>query len=193
MLLYCAFVGQIIQPNLRTAGSFARGIGIIFGSIFIVNNFKMKIRCEILIATFLGIMAICMDCNPSQKAAEPKISIDTVSSVNAPLFGTHWKLIELMGRKIADSASKKEMYLVLKKDSTVEGNGGCNAFSASFIMKGNEITFSPLVSTKVYCPGLPVENEFFKALSTTDRFSLNSDTLSFREGKILTTAKFKAK
>ena len=151
----------------------------------------MKVRFEIIIATFLGLMAIYMNCNSSIKTSGSNIS---VSSVNAPLFETHWKLVELMGHKIQDSSIKKEMYLVLKKtESRVEGNGGCNAFSSTFTLQNNEITFGPLVSTKMFCQGIEAENEFFKALSSADHYYLKSDTLSLTQGKVLRVAKFEAK
>jgi heat shock protein HslJ len=154
----------------------------------------MKVRFEIIMATFLGLVAICMNCNASQKASGSKISIDTVPSVNAPLFETHWKLVELMGHKIHDSSIKKEMYLVLKKAETrVDGNGGCNAFSSTFTLQNNRITFGPLVSTKMFCQGIEAENEFFKALSSADHYYLKADTLSLTQGKVLRVAKFEAK
>ena len=154
----------------------------------------MKVTFEIITATFLGLVAICMNCNPSKKTSETGISIDTASSVNAPLFETHWKLTELMGHKIQDSSIKKEMYLVLKKtDSRVEGNGGCNAFSSTFTLQNNQITFGPLVSTKIFCQGIEAENEFFKALSSADHYYLKSDTLSLTHGEVLRVAKFQAK
>jgi len=154
----------------------------------------MKLRFEIIMTTFLGLVAICMNCNPSQKISEPTVSVDTISPINAPLFETHWKLVELMGHKIQDSSIKKEMYLVLKKtESRVEGNGGCNAFSSTFTLQNNEITFGPLVSTKMFCQGIEAENESFKALSSADHYYLKSDTLSLTQGKVLRVAKFEAK
>lgn len=114
--------------------------------------------------------------------------------MNAPLFETHWKLVELMGHKIQDSAIKKEMYIVLKKaESRVEGNDGCNAFSSTFTLQNNQISFRSLVSTKMYCQGIEAESEFFKALSSADHYYLNSDTLSLTQGEILRVAKFEAK
>lgn len=154
----------------------------------------MKVRFEIVIATFLGLVAICMNCNPSKKASESKVSLDTVSSVNVPLFETHWKLVELMGHKVQDNAIKKEMYIVLKKtESRIEGNGGCNAFSGTFTLQNNQIAFGPMASTKIYCQGIEAESEFFKALSTADHYYLKADTLSLTQGKVLRVAKFEAR
>jgi heat shock protein HslJ len=156
----------------------------------------MKIRTDIAIATLIGLSAICMNCNPSKKAVEnTNISTDTVASVNPPLLETHWTLVELMGKPIKDTPVMKEMYIVFKKaEARVEGNGGCNSFSGTYTLpKENEISFSPLVSTKMYCKGINYEDEFFKALSTADHYYLKADKLSLTEGEILRVAKFIAK
>ncbi|HSV09727.1 MAG TPA: META domain-containing protein [Hanamia sp.] len=148
----------------------------------------MKIRFEIIIAALIGFGAICMNCNPSKKINKDAAGVETQK---IPLQETHWTLVELMGTPIADTPERKEMYLVLHKDQNrVEGNGGCNAFSATYVLKNNEISFSPLVSTKVFCPALKYENDFFKALSTANHFYIKGDTLSLTEGKILRVAKF---
>ena len=156
----------------------------------------MKIRTDIVVATIIGLSAMCMNCNPSKNTTEnTKISTDTVASVNSPLLDKHWTLVELMGKPLKDTPVMKEMYLVLKKaEARVEGNGGCNAFSGTYTLTNeNEISFSPLVSTKMYCKGINYEDEFFKALSSANHYYLKSDTLSLTEGEILRVAKFIAK
>ena len=152
----------------------------------------MKLRFEILIAALIGFAAIYMNCNPSGK---PGInSPSTATLVKTPLQETHWTLVELMGKPIADTPEHKEMYLILHKDQyRIEGNGGCNAFSGTYALKNNEISFGPLVSTKVFCPALEYENEFFKTLSTANHFYIKDDTLSLMQGKILRVAKFVGK
>jgi len=147
----------------------------------------MKLRFEIIIAALIGFAGIYMNCNPANNMTSQK----TETFIKTPLEETHWTLVELMGTPIADTPERKEMYLVLHKDQNrVEGNGGCNAFSATYVLKNNEISFSPLVSTKVFCPALKYENDFFKALSTANHFYIKGDTLSLTEGKILRVAKF---
>ncbi|MGN6532426.1 MAG: META domain-containing protein [Ginsengibacter sp.] len=148
----------------------------------------MKIRFEIVIAALLGFTAICMNCNPSNKMKKDIASIETSK---IPLQDTHWTLVELMGKPILDTPEHKEMYLILHKDQyRVEGNGGCNAFSGTYVLKNNEIAFSSFVSTKIFCPGIEYENAFFKALSTANHYYLKDDTLSLTEGRILRVAKF---
>lgn len=149
----------------------------------------MKIRFEIMIAALIGFGAIYMNCNPTNKMT--KDSADTKTIVKTPLQETHWTLVELMGKPIMDTPERKEMYLILHKDQNrVEGNGGCNAFSGTYVLKDNQISFSPIVSTKIFCPALAYENDFFKALSTANHFYIKNDTLSLTQGEILRVAKF---
>lgn len=155
----------------------------------------MKIRSDFIIATFIGLSALYMNCNSTKNTNDAKISTDNVASLNTPLLNTHWSLVELMGKPVGDSSTIKERYLVLEKAAgRVEGNGGCNAFSGTYtLVNKNEIAFSPLVSTKMFCKGIDLENQFFKALSSADHYYLNADSLSLTEGKVLRVAKFIAK
>jgi heat shock protein HslJ len=160
------------------------------------RNFKqkmMKIRAEIIIAVLFGFSALCMNCESAKKAMnESKISIDTAESATAPLLETHWKLIEINGEKIPDSAGNKEMYILLRKlANRVEGSGACNSFSGTYALgKNNQIAFSDIISTRMMCPGIVFETAFFKDISLTDHYSLKKDTLSFLQGKMSTVARF---
>jgi len=171
-------------------------------NIFVKNmelfprNFKremMKIRDKMIIAVLLAFSALSINCESAKKAmAETKISVDTVESATAPLLETHWKLIELNGDRIPDSATNKEMYISLKKlANRVEGNGGCNSFSGTYALgKNNGIAFSDIISTRMMCPGIVYETAFFKDISLTDHYLLKKDTLSFMQGKAVTVARF---
>jgi heat shock protein HslJ len=150
----------------------------------------MKLRFEMIIAALIGFAAIYMNSNPANKMTAE----NSEAFIKTPLEETHWTLVELMGKPISDTPERKEMYLILHKDQNrIEGNGGCNAFSGTYVLKNNEISFGPLVSTKVFCPALQYENEFLKALSTANHYYLKSDTLSLTKGKIMRVAKFIAK
>jgi heat shock protein HslJ len=153
----------------------------------------MKIRAEIIIAVLFGFSALCMNCESAKKAMnESKISIDTAESATAPLLETHWNLVELDGKKVGDSSTNKQMYILLKEaGNKVEGNGGCNSFSGTYALgKNNQIAFSDIISTRIMCPGIEYETAFFKAISLTDHYLFKKDTLSFMQGKTSTVARF---
>jgi len=153
----------------------------------------MKIGSEIIIALLLGASVLCMSCKSAKKSSdEIKVPVDKAESATAPLLEMRWNLIELNGKKITDSAANKEMYILLKKGTNrVEGNGGCNTFSTNYVLKKNdEINFGEIISTRVMCPIIQYETEFFKAVSSTDHYSLQKDTLSFLQGEGLSVARF---
>ena len=155
----------------------------------------MKLRIQILNLLLIGIILLNINCTSTKNT---KSSADTsnisATIVNAPLLDTHWKLVELDGKIIQDTATNKEMYMMLKKvESRVEGDGGCNAFSGTYKLgKNNTITFSQFISTRMWCHGIEYETQFFKMLSTADHYYINGDTLSLTNGKIANVAKFDA-
>jgi heat shock protein HslJ len=88
----------------------------------------------------------------------PKIQIQ-----NSPLTGTRWQLVELSGTKNPANATTKKMWLSFKADSTVSGNGGCNAFSGNYSLgKDNQISFGEMVRTNVLCPGIDYEKNLYE-------------------------------
>lgn len=136
-----------------------------------------------------------MNCTSSKNTMNSSDAKNASSATEvAPLQETHWKLTELNNKPIPDTATNKEMYMILKNaDSRVEGNGGCNAFSGTFkLEKSNKIFFGQMVSTKMWCQGLDYETRFFKTLSIADHYYIKGDTLSLTKGKLMRVAKFEA-
>ena len=148
---------------------------------------------RLLILVTLG--ALFIHCNSSKKSMGPTISRDTIAISNPPLQETYWKLVELLGKKIPDSAINKEMYIVLKKEQNrVQGNGGCNTIAGTYTLsKQNQLLFSQMISTRMMCPSIKYEDAFLKALSTTNHYYLSADTLLFTHGTSLGVARFIAK
>jgi heat shock protein HslJ len=113
----------------------------------------------------------------------------TVSN-NLPLLNTLWKLVELGVKKIPANATSKQMYLILKSDSTVSGNGGCNAFSGTYSLgKNNEIIFGELVRTNILCPGIDYEKSYLNAIAKTDHYEIVGNELLL-QNKLTNLAKF---
>jgi heat shock protein HslJ len=85
-----------------------------------------------------------------------------------------------------------EAHFIIQADSNrVIGHGGCNSFNGNCILSdGNKIRFSKLLSTKMACSNLDIENEFFKVLESADNYSLTGDTLSLNKSELAALAKF---
>ena len=85
------------------------------------------------------------------------------------IAGTSWRLEDLMGTGVLDAA---QATLEFGADGAVSGRGSCNRFSGKADIRGNTLSFSPLVSTKMACAEAVMDQEkrYFEALQGAERF-----------------------
>lgn len=140
----------------------------------------MKTKPWLLLIVLMGWTLASVSCSNSKKINTSIVVIaDTTVTQDVPLEGTRWRLDEIEGRKIDTSKNLKSVYLVLNNaQNRVEGSGSCNNFAGSYALSSHsKIDFGQLISTKMYCEAIQIENAFFKGLSETDQFSIKKDTL----------------
>ncbi|MEV6687445.1 META domain-containing protein [Streptomyces sp. NPDC051130] len=88
-------------------------------------------------------------------------------AADAPLTATAWTVTTLTGGAAAsplpaDAAGKARF--TLAPDGAVSGGLGCNGFTAKATVEGASLTFGPLTTTRMACPGPAGEVE--RALTT---------------------------
>ena len=66
-----------------------------------------------------------------------------------------------------------------KELSRVNGRGGCNRFFGNYEMESSRLKFSPMGATRMACPDLQTETEFFQMLDGVDGYSIKDNKLSF--------------
>jgi heat shock protein HslJ len=65
------------------------------------------------------------------------------------------------------------------KDGQLSGNVGCNSFGGEYTMKGNKITFGPVMSTMMFCEAVAdQESSTLAVLQNETTFVLNEDRLA---------------
>lgn len=147
----------------------------------------MKTAFVVILAMFLLAMI-----RPPLKNGTPVLSQKTFLHSDVPLQGTRWQLIGISGQTIPLSAAAQKMYLVLKSDSTVNGNGGCNTFSGNYSLgKDNQISFGEMVRTNVLCSGVNYEKDYLNALAKADHYTIHGDTLILKN-ELVNLLKFTA-
>ncbi|HYG18331.1 MAG TPA: META domain-containing protein [Ohtaekwangia sp.] len=130
--------------------------------------------CPVLI----GILITLTQCKPTQ---------NTTSVAN--LENTYWKLSEINGKPVTTAEGVKEVYMVLGKEGSeqrLKGFGGCNNMGGSYTLSGNTIKFI-VISTKMACDRMDIENFFFNALSRADRYLIKGETLELYQGETFLT------
>ncbi|HLV23805.1 MAG TPA: META domain-containing protein [Moheibacter sp.] len=112
---------------------------------------------------------------------------NNTQTLNLDLSG-NWTLIhidESSGTNINEGFPNKKPTLILEAISKkLTGNTGCNQMFGSFTTQQNNIHFSGLGSTKMFCDGVK-ETEYLNMLNEVDSYKILNDQLVFmnKEGK----------
>jgi heat shock protein HslJ len=100
-------------------------------------------------------------------------------SMPTPIDGSAWRLMHLPGTQSAALAKLDRPVTVRFESGRLSGFAGCNNFSGSYTLEGDQLKIGPVASTQMACPepGSSVETAFHKALSGTLRYSVDGDAL----------------
>ena len=104
------------------------------------------------------------------------------------LKNTYWKLVELDGQRLDEnkiwlqimqkhSGSVRDIHFVIRKNDLLTGFSGCNKFSGNVIADEINIKIGPLMSTRMACPAMAVENQFHKLLTSADNYHIKGESL----------------
>lgn len=106
----------------------------------------------------LGILAMFSGCKTLSGAGDqPKFE------------QTHWVLIALDQKAITPN----EQAFIEFKDTKISGRAACNSFGGEYELIRNKVTFSGLLSTKMYCEGLmDRENQILSNLQKVNRYEI---------------------
>jgi copper homeostasis protein (lipoprotein) len=113
---------------------------------------------------------------------------------NGNLLETKWKLTQVKGKPIENPGSMNaEAFLQFKGvNNRVQGHGGCNSFSGEFTLSDNQkISFSDMLSTRMFCPEMQIEQALLDILKQADSYEINEDQLVLK-GNSASLATFQA-
>jgi heat shock protein HslJ len=69
--------------------------------------------------------------------------------------------------------------IALTEEGDVHGYGGCNRFFGGYRLEGENISFSPIASTRRYCEGtMAVEDALFMALGKVNKLKVSAKGIS---------------
>ena len=98
----------------------------------------------------------------------------------ARLQGATWQLKEMPGPQSAALGQLTRPVTVRFESGRLSGFAGCNNFSGSYALDGDQLKIGPVASTQMACPepGSSIENAFHAALSGSLRYAVDGDDLS---------------
>ena len=126
--------------------------------------------------------------NQNQQTVEVTEMAETVGTRATGAVGYTWILVQMHGEEVpASEDAERQPRFTLNVDNTVFGHGGCNTFSGTFNIEGeNQIRFSQMGATRMYCmDAMEIEDKFFRVLEIADNFVISSccGKLSLNEGE----------
>lgn len=144
----------------------------------------------LLVPVYFCVSACKISKTSGPEATIPKASHTSSSThSNVSLAGTYWKLIELNGQPVLPAAEQKEVRIILTSEGKrVTGFSGCNRFTGGYRVKGNQVEFSHVASTRMACmETMEQEMLFLSALGNTKQFKINDEKLFMydADGKLL--------
>ena len=104
------------------------------------------------------------------------------------LEGTHWQASGINnGKGGVVSSANTPLATARFQDGKVGGHAGCNTFNASYVVKGDQITMGPAMTTRKHCAEpdgiMDQEQEYLQALSRVRVYELTDTGLKLRDEK----------
>jgi len=100
--------------------------------------------------------------------------------------GTEWTLVAISGDTSWSHLPDRIPFISFDSEQKrVSGYAGCNRFFGNYTRAGNDISFSPLASTKMYCQeSQPTEYALLEALQRADRIMISENQLRLFTGSV---------
>lgn len=101
----------------------------------------------------------------------------------AALEGVKWKLSQLVTSAGVEQVPANVDIHLQFDNGKVSGRGGCNTVGGGYTKNGAELTFSALMSTKMYCEQtMAWETKFLAALEKSQIYAINGQMLEITCG-----------
>ena len=99
------------------------------------------------------------------------------------LYDTKWYLRKIHTESGVDAVKTWAYIQFNEEKKSAGGNGSCNSFGSTAVVNKNEVSFTNIFSTKMFCEGVQkTEDLFFQRLGEADRFEIKDKTLSLYKG-----------
>lgn len=109
----------------------------------------------------------------------------------AKLNDVKWILQTLNGKPVELKDQNSEIFIQFNDaEKRVNGRAGCNRYFGNYEMENSKLKFSPMGATRMACPDLQIESEFFQMLEKVDGYIIKDNVLSLlAKGEVIATFK----
>jgi heat shock protein HslJ len=128
--------------------------------------------------------------------AAGKVVLTFEQQVSAALTGVTWQATNYNNGKqaVVNVLDGTEITALFAEDGTLSGKAGCNNYTASYTVDGNQISIGPGATTRMMCaePAGIMEQEaaYVAALETAATYTIQGDVLELRTAEDALVARF---
>lgn len=120
--------------------------------------------------------------------AENRLILHYVAHQTATLENTQWQARGINnGKGGVVSSTATHLTTARFEEGKLTGNAGCNNFSASYTISGNNLTIGATMATRKFCAEpagiMEQEQQYLQALQKTHTYNLQRDRLELRSEK----------
>lgn len=117
--------------------------------------------------------SLLVGCAPRQPAS---------TAADSDFMGKEWVAEYILGAPVIDMSHSS---IQLNEDGSVTGNGGCNAYTGSYTLEGNILTFGPMAATMKMCAEALSDQEmrFFQSLAAPLTIKMENGLLNLVPAK----------
>mgnify|MGYP002651351080 CR=1 FL=1 len=109
-----------------------------------------------------------------------------VATSSTALYETKWLLKKIHMGSTVENVNTKAFIRFDAAKGSAGGNGSCNSFGSNAAVNGNEVKFSNVFSTKMYCEAVQqVEDKFLGGLEKVTQYKIAGKTLKLYNGNDL--------
>jgi heat shock protein HslJ len=118
--------------------------------------------------------------------------------VPTPLTGTEWQALNYNNGRgaVTSLVIGTEITAIFAEDGTLSGSAGCNRYTATYTLDGDQISITPVATTMMFCAEpegvMEQEAEFIAALEMADTFAIEGNSLELRTADGALVASFVA-
>lgn len=101
----------------------------------------------------------------------------TGSAAGVPLTNTYWQLVSVASQAAPDTGEEQRANILFLDDGRVSGFSGCNQYVGDYQVKGENLLFDTMSSTRKACEDNTLEQSLFAAFAKTVGVNLDGTRL----------------
>ena len=152
-------------------------------------KYALRFRA-VAVTAFLS--TACSTTRDAVTPTDPSSATGSPTGATAALAGPTWRLVSLDGRPVLEGT---RVTAVFKEDSRVSGSAGCNGYSGTAAVTGEQLAVGALLSTRMYCypdDRMAQESAYLAALGKATQYRVVSGRLQLGPAAGVVTLAYEA-